>query len=188
MILILCLICRPVAVLEHHLAASEENLSLQQIGCLYADHHRWLRAWLDRKVGDSFLASDLAQDTFVSIIRSDNVCDIRAPRPFLVTIARRLLAHYFRRKLLESSYLEALASLPEALAPSPESQLLAIEALQRLDRILASLPAHVAEAFLLAHIGELSYAEIAAKLGVSESSVKQYLQRANRQCFFQLVD
>jgi RNA polymerase sigma factor (sigma-70 family) len=170
------------------LSAFEENRSLQHVGCLYADHHHWLKAWLGRKVGDAFLASDLAQDTFVNIIKSGNACDIRDPRPFLVTIARRLLAHYFRRKLLESSYLEALSCLPEALAPSPESQLLAIEALQRLDRILESLPAHVSEAFVLAHIGELSYSQIATKLGVSESSVKQYLQRANRQCFFLLSD
>lgn len=42
------------------------------------------------------------------------------------------------------------------------------------------------EAFLLAHLHELSYAQIAQRLGVSSSSVKQYLTRANRQCLFAL--
>lgn len=41
-------------------------------------------------------------------------------------------------------------------------------------------------AFLLAHLEDLSYAEIAERLGVSASSVKQYLMRANRHCLFAL--
>ena len=38
----------------------------------------------------------------------------------------------------------------------------------------------------LAQLEGLSYAEIAARLNVSASSVKQYLTRANRQVFFAL--
>ena len=41
-------------------------------------------------------------------------------------------------------------------------------------------------AFLLAQLEGLSYAEIAARLKVSSSSVKQYLTRANRQVLFSL--
>ncbi|WP_258080576.1 sigma-70 family RNA polymerase sigma factor, partial [Xanthomonas arboricola] len=91
-----------------------------------------------------------------------------------------------RRKLLETSYLELLAALPEELAPSPELQLLALEAVQQVDQALDGLPPKVKEAFLLAHLQELSYAQIAQRLGVSNSSVKQYLTRANRHCLFAL--
>ena len=164
------------------------NIALhQQIDILYADHHGWLQGWLRRKLGDSFVAADLAQDTFVSVITAGAAGDIREPRPFLVTIARRLMAHRYRRQLLETSYLEMLAEMPEELAPSPEAQLLALEALQQLDRVLDGLPSQVKEAFLLVHLEELSYAEIAERLGVSTSSVKQYLMRANRQCLFVLA-
>ncbi|RKP53280.1 sigma-70 family RNA polymerase sigma factor [Pararobbsia silviterrae] len=159
----------------------------QEVHTLYRDHHSWLQSWLRRKLGNTFDAADVAQDTFVSVLAAGTAADILEPRPFLVTIARRLMAHRHRRQLLESSYLEMLAALPEELAPSPESQLLAIEALQQLDRALDGLPANVKEAFLLAHLEELSYAEIAGRLGVSISSVKQYLVRANRQCLFALA-
>ena len=165
-------------------ASATQSCLQQAMQTLYEEHHGWLQGWLRGKLGNTFDAADLAQDTFVSVMAAGTAGEIREPRPFLVTIARRLVAHRQRRKLLETSYLELLANLPEELAPSPEARLLAIEALQQLDRALDDLPPKVREAFLLAHLEALSYAEIAARLGVSSSSVKQYLTRANRQCLF----
>lgn len=159
----------------------------EEVHTLYRDHHGWLQGWLRKKLGNTFDAADIAQDTFTSVLTAGKAADIREPRPFLVTIARRLVAHRHRRQLLETSYLEMLVALPEDLAPSPEAQLLAIEALQQVDRALDGLPAKVKEAFLLAHLEELSYAEIASRLDVSTSSVKQYLVRANRKCLFALA-
>lgn len=156
----------------------------EQVEVLYTDHHHWLLGWLRRRLGDSFLAADLAQDTFVNVITGGSSQEIREPRPFLAAIARRLVAHHHRRQLLETSYLEMIAGLPEELAPSPEVQLLALEALRQIDHALDGLPSKVKEAFLLAHLEELSYAQIAERLGVSASSVNQYLTRANRQVLF----
>jgi RNA polymerase sigma-19 factor, ECF subfamily len=164
------------------------DLSAQHdLHTMYSDHHGWLFGWLRKKLGNSFDAADVAQDTFVSVMTAGALETIREPRPFLVTVARRLVASRHRRHLLESSYLAMLAALPEELAPSPEARLLALEALQQIDRVLDDLPPKVKEAFLLAHLEELSYADIATRLGVSASSVKQYLTRANRQCLFALA-
>ncbi|MFJ3461492.1 sigma-70 family RNA polymerase sigma factor [Achromobacter spanius] len=155
---------------------------------LYVEHSTWLQGWLRRRVGDTFAAADLTQDTFLSLLdRKTAASEIRKPRPFLATIAGRLLAHRHRRQLLETAYLEALACLPEEVAPSPEMRLMAVESLQQIDRVLDGLPVKVREAFLLAHLFELSYAEIAERLGASTSSVKQYLTRANRECMFALA-
>jgi RNA polymerase sigma factor (sigma-70 family) len=167
--------------------AATDFMLHQQLEILYAEHHGWLQGWLRGRLGDSFIAADLAQDTFVSVIKAGSAAEIRTPRPFLVTIARRLMAHRHRRQLLETSYLELLTALPEESAPSPEAQLLALEALQQIDRALDGLAPQVREAFLLAHLEELSYAQIAERLAVSTSSVKQYLTRANRQCLFALA-
>ncbi|MFP1677573.1 sigma-70 family RNA polymerase sigma factor [Alloalcanivorax sp. C16-2] len=157
------------------------------ITVLYTEHHGWLLHWLRRRLGDAGVADDLAQDTFVSLMNSGNASDIRQPRPFLATIARRLIAHRHRRQLLENSYLDYLATLPEEVAPPPERRLQALQALQQVDQALDGLPARVREAFLLAHLEGLRYAQIAERLGVSASSVKQYLTRANRQCLFALA-
>jgi RNA polymerase sigma factor (sigma-70 family) len=167
--------------------AGPEHTLHRTVETLYVDHHGWLQGWLRRKLGDSFVAADLAQDTFVSVLKAGNADGIHEPRPFLATIARRLMAHRHRRQLLETEYLDMLAALPEALAPSPETQCLALEALRQVDAALDGLPPTVKEAFLLAHLEDLSYADIAERLGVSGSSVKQYLMRANRQCLFALT-
>lgn len=169
-----------------HLMSTADN-PVPTIEVLYSDHHGWLQGWLRRKLGDSFAAADLAQDTFVSVITTGTAADIREPRPFLTTIARRLMTHRHRRQLLEDSYLQALAAMPEESLPSPETQLLALEAVKQIDDALDGLASKVREAFLLAHLEELSYAQIAERLQVSASSVKQYLSLANRQCLFVLA-
>lgn len=158
-----------------------------QVETLYSEHHHWLLGWLRRRLGDSFLAADLAQDTFVNVITGGRSNEIREPRPFLATIAKGLVANFHRRQLLETSYLDLIAAMPEELASSPEVQFLALEALRQIDQALNGLPAKVKEAFLLAHFEELSYAEIAQRLAVSASSVKQYLTRANSHCLFSIA-
>lgn len=168
------------------MSTSDYSLS-PTVEALYSNHHSWLYGWLRRRLGDSFAAADLAQDTFISVITAGSAGQIEAPRPFLATVARRLIAHRHRRQLLEDSYLETLAALPEEMAPSPEESYLALEALRQVDQALDGLPPQVKEAFLLAHLEGLSYAEIAERLSVSTSSVKQYLTRANRHCLFMLA-
>jgi RNA polymerase sigma-19 factor, ECF subfamily len=153
---------------------------------LYSDHHRWLFGWLRQKIKEKERAADLVQDTFLSILATNSAQEIREPRPFLATIARRLVANYHRRQVIEDAYLEALTHLPADHVPSPEERALALELLQQIDHALSGLPSRVKQAFLLAHLEGLSYAEIANVLQVSTSSVKQYLSRANQHCFFSM--
>ena len=166
--------------------AAADFAQQQELHALYSSHHGWLQGWLRHKLGNAGEAADLAQDTFVSVLTSGTAPRIREARPFLATIARRLVAHRYRRQVLEDAYLAALACLPPAVAPAPEERLLALEALQEIDAALDGLPPPVRTAFLLAQLEGLSYAEIAELLNVSASSVKQYLARANRHVFFAL--
>lgn len=176
-----------IIILIHVITVSLNQPSPSIVETLYLDHHTWLRGWLQRRLDNSSEAADLAQDTFVNVITTGYADDIREPRPFLATIARRLLAHRHRRHVLEAAYLEALAALPEEAMPSPETRLIVIEALQEIDRALDGLPPLVRQAFLLAQLEGLTYEQIAGQLKVSTSSVKQYLTRANRQCLFTLA-
>jgi RNA polymerase sigma-70 factor (ECF subfamily) len=88
----------------------------------------------------------------------------------------------FRRNALEKAYLELLSQLPEAVAPSPEVQQSQLEILQLIDRMLDGLGYKARQAFLLSQLDNLTYAEIAAQLSVSVSSVKKYMAKATEHC------
>jgi RNA polymerase sigma-70 factor (ECF subfamily) len=104
------------------------------------------------------------------------------PRAYLTTIAKGLLINHWRRLSIEQAYLERLASYPEALMPSPEENAIILEVLREIDELLNKLPAKVRKAFFLAHFEDLTDAEIAKKLGVSDRMVRKYVAQAMLQC------
>ncbi len=94
------------------------NPSLQHaVGELYLQHHNWVVQLLRRKLGNQDQAMDLAQDTFVRILRSERLPVLREPRAYLNTVASRLCGQYFRRQALERAYLETLAQLEPQYQP-----------------------------------------------------------------------
>jgi RNA polymerase sigma-70 factor (ECF subfamily) len=154
------------------------------IATLYVDHHGWLQGWLRRRLGDSFVAADLAHDTFVRILAKDVPPAIREPRALLTTIAQGLLSNMHRHRRIEQAYLDALALLPEAQVPSPETQAILLETLVEIDRLLDGLPGPVRQAFLLSQLDGLRQSEIARRLGLSVPTVKRHIARALAQCCF----
>ncbi len=152
------------------------------VGRLYGEHHGWLLSWLRLKLGSSHLAADLAQDTFLRVLATRAGVTLLQPRAYLRTIAHGLAVNYWRRCDLERAWLEALAAMPEALAPSPEERLLALETLHRLDAMLARLPHKARRAFLMHQLDGSGYAEIAFELGVSERMVRKYMAQVMLHC------
>jgi RNA polymerase sigma-70 factor (ECF subfamily) len=151
--------------------AASDNVQL-----LYRAHHGWLHGWLRAKLGNSFDAADLAQDTFVRVLRA-----------YLTTIAKRLLLNHHRRRSVEQAYLEALALMPEALAPSAEQRLIILETLQEIDEMLAGLSLPARQAFLMAQLEGLSHGEIAARLNVSLRTVHRYIAKGFEQCIMAAI-
>lgn len=160
--------------------------STHDVAALYADHHPWLHAWLRRRLGCTHRAADLAHDTFLRLLAPERLASraepLREPRAYLATVARSLLVNHWRRQEIEHAYLETLAHRPEALAPSPEERALLLEALYELDALLDRLNPKARSAFLLAQLDGLGYAEIAARLNVSERMVKKYMAQAMLHC------
>lgn len=148
---------------------------------LYQDHCGWLKGWLQQRLGCSSDAADLAHDIFVKVLHR-NLEDLREPRAFLRTIAHGLMVDKVRRKELERAYLTTLQQMPEPLAASPELTCSILETLYALDRMLASLPTKVRQAFLLCQVDGLKYAEAAERLGVTVSSIKKYMHTALLRC------
>lgn len=177
-----------ISILIFFFAAQAPASAKPVVQSLYQNHHPWLQSLLRKRLGNAEDAADLAQDTFLRVMRSSvPQQDILEPRRYLATIARGLVADLFRRRTLEQAYLDYLTTLPEALAPSPEEQAMAQQTFVELDRVLQGLPPKVRDAFLLAQFEELSYPEIAQRLGISLRTVSNYLTRAMEHCCLALA-
>ena len=163
-----------------HGAVSED----MDIGQLYRCHHPWLVGWLQRKLANRQDAADVSHDTFLRLLSLDNLDSLREPRAYLLVIASRLLINKHRRNKVENEALQQVAILMRSVEERTPAEIAAARSLlRRLLLMLAEeLPDHVRQAFLLSRVDGLSYAQIAERLGVSESSVKQYLARALVHC------
>lgn len=156
----------------------------QDVERLYLDHHGWLKGWLRRRLGESADADDVAQDTFMRILRSRReLHDLRQPMAFLATIANSLLINRWRRQALERAYVEALAALPEAVEPSPEERLLLIEVLVEIDELLHGLSPRIRQIFFLSQLDGLTYPQIATQLGLSVDQVQKAMRKAFTACY-----
>lgn len=152
------------------------------IDSIYREHHGWLLGWFLRRLSGSSQAADLAHDTFVRLITSRELAQVREPRAFLRTLAHGVIVNHWRRADVERAWAEAVAAQPELLAPSPEERMIAVEMLCRIDAMLNTLSDKARKAFLLSQIDGRTYAEIALEFGVSDRMVKKYMAQAMLQC------
>ncbi|VVP70808.1 putative RNA polymerase sigma factor FecI [Pseudomonas fluorescens] len=152
------------------------------VAVLYRQQHSWLQNWLRRRLNCSHIAADLAHDTFMRLLAKEQVAQLHAPRTFLATVAQSVLSNHYRRQKIERAYLEALAAMPEQVAPSLETQAIVLETLIALDAALEGLERPVREAFLWSQVDGLSHGEIAGRLDVSVTTVKRYIIKAGAMC------
>jgi len=138
---------------------------------------------LRRRSGCSHTAADLTQDIFVRLLVKPDLSPMDEPRAYLARIAHGLLIDHHRRQTLEKAWLDTLKNLPENEAPSPDEQLIIIEALARIDTLLHGLKPRVRKVFLLSRLEGKSYPEIAAQVGASLSTVEKDMALALRHCY-----
>ncbi len=153
------------------------------IRALYVDHNGWLQNWLRRRLGCAARAADLSHDVYVRLLGREALPPMAEPRAYLARIAHGLVIDHYRREAVERAWLETLAALPQEDAPSPEQHVAIVDALARLDALLAGLKPRVRQVFTLSRLEELSYPAIAAQLGVSLSTVEKDMALALRHCY-----
>jgi len=155
----------------------KSDLSESQILLIYRESIDSLYGYVSRKCGgDRSLAEDVTQETWLRAVREwrrKGVPD--EPIAWLTTVARNLLASYFRRRPLTSVAPDGmLEALPDR-RPSESSDAAAV-----VDHALAQLPVNQAQILEAFHLEDRRTAQIAESMGVSERAVEGRLRRARQ--------
>jgi RNA polymerase sigma-70 factor (ECF subfamily) len=147
---------------------------------------RWkdkVAAFLVRMTGDSAMAVDLTQETFVKLFQHRARYRPTAAFPtYLFRIASNLARNHARWKMRHPavSFDDENNHLPESVEShlSPDQQMESREQMQRVEKALAALPADLREAMLLFTYEDMSYTEIAAAAGCTAKAVETRIYRA----------
>jgi RNA polymerase sigma factor (sigma-70 family) len=147
----------------------------------YAD----LLRFLARRTGDVDRAADIAQDTYFKLaaIPSEHQT-IENRRAYIYRVAGNLAIDRLRRDGRHAAWLtgdEPDAEIADP-APSPERSAIAADRLRKVEQALEALPPKARLALMLFRVDGLSHAEIAVRLGVSDSMVAKYIGQAVRHC------
>jgi RNA polymerase sigma-70 factor, ECF subfamily len=157
-------------------AAESQAQASATVETLYATYHAPVLAYLTRLVDDRPTAEDLAQETFLKVLRAwGSGVPIANVSAWLYRIATNTAYDHLRRRRC-LRFLPLRESLPTPSgAHSMESRLNEQEPVQR---ALARLPAQYRELLLLRDSAGHSTEEIASALGCSPNAVRLRLFRA----------
>ena len=137
-------------------------------------------------VGKHDEAEDLTQDIFLRVFKSLDTFDRRANfQTWLTSVSRNLCIDHYRSVRKERETIDHGVDATELAAPSPGGGPMA--ALEQRDRVallrqaFVALPEALRGAVVMRDIQELSYQEIADRLGLPEGTVKSRINRGRHE-------
>ena len=134
---------------------------------LYRTHVQAVFRFAMSVVGDRATAEDLTSEAFLALHRNLKTIDASQLPAWLLTVVRNRARDLWRRKAVETRVLEGLAETQtDSVEPPLERWILDDVDLRPVHRTC----------LMLRYVHDMSRAEIAAKLGLSETQVKGYLQ------------
>jgi RNA polymerase sigma-70 factor, ECF subfamily len=164
----------------------------EAFGVLVRRYERELYGYLRRYLGDSDLAEDVFQNTFLQLYIKKGQYEIGRPvRPWLYTIATHQAIDALRRanrhqtlsldqnqKELPDGEVRSLLELLETRGPGPLDQAQTEERRERVRVAVDRLPDFLRQVVILAYYQGLKYREIAEILGIPVGTVKSRLHAA----------
>ena len=143
-------------------------------------------------VGSHEQAEDLTQEIFLKIFRSLDTFDRRANfQTWLISVSRNLCIDHYRSVRKERQTIDrdvAAEDLsPAAATASPLATLENRDLAATLRQALQTLPQSLRVAVLLRDLQELSYLEIAERLGLPEGTVKSRINRGRHELARQIL-
>jgi len=144
---------------------------------LYLRHFDRLVAGLVRRFGNRTVAEDAVQDAFLTFHANRVATTPGRELGYLATAGRNNVLQWLRREGRRHDILTASAPMRSRCASAEDESLRSRDAVALTNEI-AALPHQQAQVIALRHVGGMSVAETADRLGVSTGTVKTHTYRA----------
>lgn len=151
----------------------------QEFAAVFNDLYPGMCRFLECMMGGSETAQDIAQETFVRLFRrGSGTIPAEEVRFWIYRVARNLALNELNRRGTRTRLVEEVRTHLNTRARNPEQEYEQAEQKQLLTGLLKLLPELQRTALILREQQEMSYAQIARVLNVSESKVKVDIHRA----------
>ncbi|PAU88147.1 RNA polymerase subunit sigma-70 [Pseudomonas sp. WN033] len=157
---------------------------------LFQKHAKAVQGLLLKRSRDPQLAADLTQESFVRLAEQARREPIDNGSAYLYRTAQNLLVDHLRqqqRRRTDTQPHDMLAEIEDE-SPDLERQLQARQRLTLMRQAIAELPLRTRQIFELNRLQGLTYAEVAERLGISDSSVQKHLAKALAHVMARLED
>jgi RNA polymerase sigma factor (sigma-70 family) len=157
---------------------------------LVQDHGVDLLRFISRRIRSVVDARDLAQETYVRLLRLERKDLIRDPRPYLYRIAANILYEF---ELGRKSDIAGLMRWSAEVYADPDVEYADHDADslmlgRRLESVLRGLSPKCRAVVILHRREGMTYEEIGLRIGMSTSMVKKYLAQGLKHCRDRLKD
>lgn len=143
------------------------------------EYYAGLCEYVLRFVGSAEVAEDLVQDLLLHLWESRGPRDTtRLTRPYLYAAARNRALKYLRHRRVADAWVARVRHEEPPGSDTPEDLLVRAELEVMVERAIADLPPRCRTIFLLRRRHQLSYDDIAERVGVSLGTVKSQMWRA----------
>lgn len=141
-----------------------------------------LYRYAQRLLHDNEDAEDVVQETFASLFKYKSALkEVTSLKAYLFTILRHHAVRVIQKKLRQRDFLSSFHAFLSQLEESPEEQFFSKEFATLVNDEVQKLPAKMREIFILSREHQLSYKEIAERLGISHETVKKQVYNSLKQ-------
>ncbi|HEY9593690.1 MAG TPA: RNA polymerase sigma factor [Spirochaetia bacterium] len=132
-----------------------------------------------RVTGDRDIAEDLCHEAFIKLMeRADVLPDLDQCKYWLIRVVKNLSLNYEKRRSRERNAFSKLSRLAPTVAESSERQVMKKETRASVQDALDALPYKLRAPLVFREYADMSYREIGALMGITESNVKVRIFRA----------
>lgn len=170
---------QPNVLTDTELTALLQAGDEQAFAEIYHRYKRLLYLFAFKRLGDREEVTDIVQDVFLSLWQNHASVQITYTlSTYLHSAVRNKIVDRLARKQVSQRYIESFEIFREAAVNATDHLVRSKELEAIIEKEIAALPPKMRQVFELSRKTNLSRAEIAQELGLSEQTVKSHVQHA----------